>query len=254
MSAEKIIRAQARDKLKHGGWSKVLIALAIVAVFYMIIDCVATLEYIIADAFTLNETTEFVVKVSCGSLVILTAFILSPALLGFFRMLCTENIEYDTNDVVYYFSSFDRYTKALSFVFNFIIRMILPGLLCFSLVIILICIKAFLLKDHMDDGAYTILLVTFIITAFGFTLRYATRYFASFYLMCEDEDKPVSYYFTASKIIMRNHEKDVVKLSNTFLGWIALCVTVLPLLYVLPYYMQAMCISAKWITQISRNG
>lgn len=254
MSAEKIIRAQARDKLKHGGWSKVLIALAIIAVFYMIIDSVATLEYIITDAFALNEFTEFVVKVSCGSLVVLTTFLLSPALLGFFRMLCNDTKEYDTNDVVYYFSTFQRYTKALSYVLSFTVRMILPSLLCFSLVIILICIKAFFLKDFIENTVYQVILVLFIFTAIVFTLRYATRYFLSFYLMCEDEEKPVSYYFTVSKIIMRNHQKDIVKLSNTFTGWIVLCITVLPLLYVLPYYMQAMCISAKWITQLSRNG
>ncbi|MBQ7133272.1 MAG: DUF975 family protein [Ruminococcus sp.] len=254
MSAEKIIRSQAREKLKHGGWSRVLIALAVIAMFYMIIECVATLEYIITDAFTLTETAEFVVKVSCGSLVVLTTFLLSPALLGFFRMLCNDNKEYDTNDVVYYFSSFERYTKALSFVLGFTLRMILPSILCFSLVIILILIKAFFLKDSLGDTEYQVMLVLFIITAFIFTLRYATRYFVSFYLLCEDEDKPVSYYFTVSKIVMRNREKDVVKLSNTFSGWIVLCITVLPLLYVLPYYTQAMCISAKWITQISRNG
>ncbi len=254
MSAEKIIRAQARDKLKHGGWSKVLIALAIIAVFYMIIDSVATLEYIITDAFALNEFTEFVVKVSCGSLVVLTTFLLSPALLGFFRMLCNDTKEYDTNDVVYYFSTFQRYTKALSYVLSFTVRMILPSLLCFSLVIILICIKALFLKDFIENTVYQVILVLFIFTAIVFTLRYATRYFLSFYLMCEDEEKPVSYYFTVSKIIMRNHQKDIVKLSNTFTGWIVLCITVLPLLYVLPYYMQAMCISAKWITQLSRNG
>ncbi len=254
MSAEKIIRAQARDKLKHGGWSKALIALAIVAVFYMIIDCVATLEFIVADAFTLSETTKFITEVLCRSLVILTAFLLSPALLGFFRMLCTDNKEYDTNDVVYYFSSFNRYTKALSFVFGFTVRMILPTIFCFSLVIILVCIKAFFLKDLMGDTEYYIMLALFIFSAVIFTLRYATRYFVSFYLMCEDEKKPVSYYFTASKIIMRYREKDIVKLSNSFTGWIVLCVTVLPMLYVLPYYTQAMCISAKWITQISRNG
>ncbi len=253
MSAEKIIKAQAREKLKNGSWAKALIGLAVIMVMYLILDSLASLQYVFLESFKFTETSEFITKVICGSIITLVAFLLSPVILGYIRMLSSDEKDYDMSDVLYYFSSFDRYTKSISFIFAFVFRMILPTILCFSLVIVYLSLKLFVFKDEMDNIVNDVILVLFIISAVLWTFRYATRYFLSFYMMCNDKEKPLSYYFKTSKIIMKEHEKNVVKLFNSFLGWIALCITVLPLLYVLPYFTQSMCISAKWISMLSRN-
>lgn len=251
MSAKKIIRAQAREKLRVGGWTKALIGLAIIAMMYLIIESIAALESVIINIFALEDTALFITEVACGSVVTLLSFLLSPVILGYIRMLCTDSDDYDISDVFYYFTSFAKYSKAIAFIFSFAFRMIIPTILCFTLVIAWLLIKHFWFSEFTND---TIMLVLFIITAIAFALRYATRYFLSFYLMCKDEEKPISYYFSASKEVMCEHESDIVKLSNTFIGWFLLCITVLPLLYVLPYFVQALCISAKWLSQLSRNG
>ncbi len=253
MSAERIIKAQAREKLKNCGWSKALIGLAVIMVMYLILDSLVALQYVILESFTFTETSEFITKVFCGSIITLIVFLLSPVILGYIRMLSSEEKDYNMSDIIYYFSSFERYSKSISFIFAFVFRMIIPTILCFSLVIVYLSLKIFVFKDEMDNVVYDMTLILFIVSAVLWTFRYAIRYFLSFYLMCNDEEKPLSYYFKTSKIIMQEHEKNVVKLFNTFLGWIALCITVLPLLYVLPYFTQSMCISAKWISMLSRN-
>ncbi|MBQ8860876.1 MAG: DUF975 family protein [Ruminococcus sp.] len=253
MSAEKIIKAQAREKLRNGGWAKALIGLAVITIMYLIIDSLYSFQYVILESFTFTETTEFLINVVCGSIITLIVFMLSPVILGYIKMLCDENSDYDMSNVLYYFSNFKRYRMAISFIFSFVFRMILPTVLCFSLVIIYLSLKLFIFKEEMNNTFNDVTLVLFIISAILWTLRYSNRYFLSFYLMSEDENKPISYYFNTSKLIMCGHESDVVKLFNSFLGWIALSFTVLPLLYVLPYFAQSMCISAKWISKLSRN-
>lgn len=251
MSAEKIIRTQAREKLKVGGWTKALIGLAVLAMVYLIIESLAAPKYVIIETFALENTALFITEVACNSFITLSVFLLSPVVLGYIKMLCTDNDDYDTNDIFYFFSSFKRYAKALAFVFSFVFRMIIPTILCFLIVIAYLLIKHFLFPQFSQD---TVIIVIFAITAVIWTLRYATRYFLSFYLLCKDENKPIPSCFSDSKEVMTEHTSDVVKLSNTFLGWLLLCITVLPLLYVLPYYLQSMCISAKWLSQLSRNG
>lgn len=253
MSTEQIIKSQAREKLKNSGWSKALIGLAVILIMYMIIESIATIETIILDTFSLTEKAQFITKVLCGSAVTASVFLLSPIVLGYLKMLCTDDKDYNMNDVVYYFSSFKRYSKAIAFIFSFVFRMIIPTILCFSLVIALFVIKNFWLKEAFDNTIYNLTLILFVITSILWTLRYSLKYFISFYLMCCDENKAISYYFNTSKAVMREHNVDVVRLFNRFWGWIILCITVLPLIYVLPYFTQTMCISAKWLSQLSRN-
>ena len=49
MSIEKTVRYQGRKKLKEYGWVKALVGLAMLAVFYMIIESVAYCELILLD-------------------------------------------------------------------------------------------------------------------------------------------------------------------------------------------------------------
>lgn len=254
MSAEKIIKSQSREKLKHGGWAKALIGLGIIAIFYMIIESVASVEYYLLDAYEFSENVEFIIKVASGSVVTIAVFLLSPVVLGYLRMMYTNNKEYDPSDIVYFFKGFKKYCKSVAFVFAYAMRMIVPFLLCFSPVFGLIAVKYFLFEDIMSETTYTTGLVLFVLISTVNLLIYNIRYFVSILLLSEDDTKPLSYYFRTSKNIMRGHYNNVMKLTFSFYGWILLCITVLPALYVIPYMTQAYCISGKWITELSRNG
>ena len=254
MSAEKILKAQARDKLKYGGWAKALFALAILVIVFMIIESLAYIPYYFVDILKPDSTIEFIIEVAGGTIATIVALLLSPFVLGFFRMFYSDDRDYSLNDVMYYFSSGKHYAKAISFVLTFIVKMFIPTLL-YSLFPITHYVAHYLILDGqpMDIGAKSSF-IFLIIIAVLFTLRHSIRYFVSILLLCENECEKTSYYFTTSKEIMRHHEKDVVKLILSFFWWILSSITGLPALYVIPYISQAMCLSGKWLTQLSRNG
>ena len=48
---------------------------------------------------------------------------------------------------------------------------------------------------------------------------------------------------------MKQRTGDVAKLIFSFTPWMLLGLLVLPLLYVIPYITQSLCVSAKWLTK-----
>lgn len=247
MSAEKIVRTQARSTLKENGLVKALIGLGMLATFYMIIEGVAFTETYIVNVFKLSDTLEFIVSVGIRSITTLLVILLCPAVLGYLKMMYTDKKEYEMSEVVYYFSKFRLYSRSVAFIFSYILRMFLPALLFFLPVFILIG-----LNFYTKVPAFEVLLwILCILSTVGLVV-YSLKYFVSIKLFC-DEDLSVKECFKTSKKMMDGNSKNVIRLFLSFTPWILLCITVLPLLYVVPYITQAMCISGKWIIELSRN-
>ena len=254
MSAEKIVKAQARQRLKEGGFSKVLFSFAIIVVCFMITECVASVESVLVDALHPSEAIKFVITVAVRSIVVAVAILLSPSVLSYFKMLYSDKKEYDISDAVYYFSNFKAYTRAVRFSFAYIVRMIIPAVVCYLPVAIVVAVDKYAFHGFMDGKVYTLTCCILLILSTFALVVYSTRYYVAIKLFCDDESQPISRCFVGSKIIMYGHTGDVLKLGFSFIFWILLCILVMPILYVLPYFTQAMCISGKWITQLTRNG
>ena len=247
MSTEKIVRTQGREKLKKNGLAKALIGLSVLAVFYLIVESIAYCEGVILE-LTGNDA-DFFVSVVCRSVTTLCALLLSPSILGYFKMMYNEADEYEMSDVIYYFLSFKNYTKAVTFIFSYILRIAIPALVCFLPTLV----YAFYIQ-YSNTSAPAFVIVALVIVSSILLLLYSIKYFLSIKLFCDDDSKNLSYYFTTSKVIMRNHRWDVVKLTLSFSLWFLLCITILPMIYVIPYYVQTMCISGKWFYELSRDG
>ena len=247
MSKEKIVRLQGREKLKKSGFAKALIGFAMLAVFYLAVESVAYCEVII-QALT-GDNAEILVSVICRSVTTLCALLLTPSILGYLKMMYSEKDEYEMSDIVYYFCSFKKYAKAVTFIFSYVMRMALPALACFFPTLLY-----FIYIDYKKAEVSLYILIALIVFSSLLLLLYSIKYYLSVKLFCDDDSKNISYYFSTSKVIMRNHRWDVVKLTLSFSLWFLLCVTVLPMIYVVPYYVQTMCISGKWFYELSRDG
>ncbi len=254
MSAEKTIKAQARQRLKEGGFSKVLFSFAVIVVCFMIVECVASVESVLIDALHPGETLKLFITVAVRSIAVAVAILLSPSVLSYFKMLYSDKKEYDIIDAVYYFQNFKVYIKAVKFSFAYIVRMIIPAVVCYLPVAIVMAVDRYAFHGFMDNKVYTFTYYILLILSTVALVVYMTRYFVAIKVFCDDEGQPIQKCFAASKIIMNGHTGDVLKLVLSFTLWILLCITVLPILYVLPYFTQAMCISGKWITQLTRIG
>lgn len=253
MSAEKTIRYQARQKLKSYGWSKALYSLAVLAIFYMLFEGFSYSETILLNAFD-NSAFDFIIKVSCRSVAIIVFILLSPCVMGYIKMLYGENGEYDISDVIYFFKDFKTYFKSIAFIFSYILRMIIPAVLCFLPVFAFIAIKTYLFDNSMNETVFNITLVVLTVLSTVGLLIYSIKYFLSLKLFCKNQQQKLKYYFETSDNLMFGKSKQVIKLGLSFTPWILLSITVLPLLYTIPYISQAMCISGKWLYEVSRNG
>lgn len=247
MSKEKIVRLQGREKLRKNGLAKALIGFGMLAVFYLIIESISYCEFILLD-YTGNNA-EFLISVICRSVTTLCGLLLMPSVLGYLKMMYTEKDEYEMSDVTYYFSSFKNYSKAVTFIFSFILRLAIPGFIFFSPVI------AYIVYININKETISPYIIgALIVVSSILLLLYSIKYFLSVKLFCDDDSKNCGYYFSTSKMIMRNHRWDVVKLTLSFSLWFLLCITILPMIYVVPYFTQTMCISGKWLYELSRDG
>lgn len=250
MNAESIIKTQARGILKHN-FPKAIIALAIVFVPYYIIDGTTTVISCLVPQFVADEDLSMLLIYSIGYPVeIIMGFLFSPIINGyiraFYKAAYSESI--DLKDVFYYFGS-GRYIDALGLNIRVILRMLLPALILFSpLIAYVIIIQIFapdFTKSFLYSDFYFILAVLSTIT----TTLYSLRYFAVYTVSADNPQFTPKQVFYYNKIIMQNRTGSAAKLIFSFWPWLLLCLLILPMLYVIPYMTQSLCVSAKWMTK-----
>ncbi len=256
MSAEKIIRMQARQKLRNNGFAKALFGFAVIMLFFMLFQTVFSFVVIIAEellSVTAFESMYVYIELAVIVLGVIMLWLICPVFLGYLKMMYSDNDDYELSDVLYFFENFYKYKKALKFTFSFIIRMILPFILFYLPATFLSLLTSFV-DGFADSTVYRITNNSLIICSTIALLIYMQQYFLSFRIFCDNQDHKCSYYFYTSKILMRNNIKRVTKLLFSFTPWLLLCVTILPVLYVFPYITQALCISGNHISKLSRDG
>lgn len=252
MSAESIIKSQARKKLSKNGWTKPVFALGVLLVFFMFVDVIANTGVLLLDLFENNSTLTLIIKIAYSVATVLVMLLLSPALFGFFRMFYTES-EYEMDDLLYYFKSFKRYLKCILFVFSYILRVFVPAVVLFIPVAGLYAIDRFVFDYTMNVFLYNSTFVFLVVLSLFALYIYSTKYFLSIKFFCEPDTNGINYCFKQSKKLMKGMQGRVIKLFISFIPWMLLCITVVPAIYVIPYITQSMCISGKWIYQLSRN-
>lgn len=250
MSAEAIIKSQARGILKHN-FVKAIIALAIICVPYYIIDGTTTVISCLVPQFVSDEHLSMLIVYSVGYPVeVILGFLYSPIINGyvraFYQAAYSENI--DLKDVFYYFES-GRYGNALSLNIRLVIRMLFPVLILYSPVIAFDIIAANLAADVTASVLYVDFRFILVVLSTITTTLYSLRYFTVFTVSADNPQFTPKQVFQYNKYIMKNRTANAAKLIFSFTPWILLCLLILPMLYVIPYMTQSLCVSAKWMTK-----
>lgn len=256
MSAEKIIRMQARQKLSNNGFAKAIFSFAVIMIFFMLFQTTFSFVVLITDEL-LPEINDDTIYGYINLALLFIGFVLlwltSPVILGYIKMFSGDNDDYEFSDVFYFFCGFHRYFKALKFSLSFIMRLILPFIL-FFLPVVILSVIGLSVEGLTDNTVYKIANNSLIICATLAVIVYSLQYFLSFRLFCNDQQHNISSYFRTSKLQMYTNISRVTKLLASFIPWLLLCITVLPILYVVPYMTQSLCVCAKHISELSRNG
>lgn len=250
MSAESIIKSQARGILKQN-YVRAIMALLIICIPFAIIDGTTTVISCLVPQFVTDEMTSMILVYSIGYPVeVILGLLFSPIINGyiraFYKAAYTEKI--DMKDVFFYFGS-GHYIDALGLNVRLILRMLLPTLILFSPLIAYGIITSAFAPDFAKTviyyDFYFILAVLSTIT----TVLYSLRYFTVFTVSADNPDFSPKQVFQYNKYIMKNRTGSAAKLIFSFTPWILLCLLILPMLYVIPYMTQSLCVSAKWMTK-----
>lgn len=163
------------------------------------------------------------------------------------------NGNYDINDIFYYFKD-KHYKKALQLNLLFLLRMIIPFIIAFLIPNIFSILSNRFLPENFTKSIwfYDIVFLLTVVAVFLLVL-YMIKYFSVYTLFIEYPDMPANKYFSYSKRIMHNNTKKIRDLIFSFIPWLLLCLTILPLIYVVPYITQSLCISSKWINNLYKE-
>ena len=253
MSAEAIIKQQARSILKNN-YPRAIIALLIVLLPYYIIDGTTTAISFTVMNFVSDESLAQVLVYSIGYPVeIIMGILYSPVINGYIRAYyrAAYSNTIDLNDVFFCFGR-GQYGKTLRLNLNIILRMFFPILLFYSPLIVYEILSVNVFSDEFyGTNLYHNFYFLLSVLSTTVTVLYSLRYYTVFTVSADNPQFTPKQVFAYNKYIMNNRTGSAAKLVFSFIPWMLLCLLVLPLLYVVPYMTQSLCVSRKWMTKAS---
>lgn len=254
LSPQAIVRAQARKALQHK-YAKAVAALvtALLPVFLIdtatvVLICVFSILWTDSDlAGILSFAVLIPVQVILGVL-------LSPFINGYIRVYYRNALtdEMDFKDLWYYFDR-ERYSHTLQLNLSFILRLVLPGFLFYLPLIIYEVVSLNMKNNFYGSMLYNDFYFLLAVMSTVILTLYSLKYFTVFTLHIENEDLSIGELFQSSRRIMSSQSADAAKLIFSYTPWMLLCLTILPMLYVVPYMTQGLCIGAKWMTRAAKE-
>ena len=251
LSAEAIIKQQARAALKHNHVRAIIALIITLIPLYMIDGTTTVISCAVAKAVPDNETMQGILVYGLGyTAEFVIGFMLSPVINGYIRAFYRNGYTHDMDlkDLFYYFEN-GRYAKTLGLNIRFILRMLLPMLLLYLPLIIYEAVCSYMGGDFYGSVIYCDFFFLLAVLSTVTTTLYSLKYFTVFTVCVDNENLMPNGVFAYSKYIMKNKTGSAAKLIFSFTPWLLLCLLILPMLYVIPYMTQSLCIAAKWMTK-----
>ena len=254
MSPQAAVRAQARDALRHR-YAPAILGFTVLVLLYTVADGVSACFMFLFMSFISDEAVITALSVVVvWPVMIVISVLLSPLINGYIRMFYRNALtdRMDPADLYYYMTR-GRYARTLRLNLSFLLRMLLPAVLFF----LPVTIYEFICQSYAADFCGSVLYVDFffilcVLSVILVTL-YSLKYFLVFSLYTENESLSNNSLFTMSRLIMRAHGTSAAKLIFSYTPWMLLCLTVLPMFYIVPYMTQGLCIGAKWMSRTFDN-
>lgn len=162
-------------------------------------------------------------------------------------------------DIFGWYGSGRLYLKSLLLGLDIGVRSLLWGLLTCGLPLVLLGAAHYYsagidLNANLSGAEVQNVLIAGILVIFGFLLLIggallflylASRYVLACFLMVEDNSRGVNEVVRDSIKYTRSYRWEITKFQLSYLGWAILCIAVIPLLYVVPYYTSSLSMLAK---------
>lgn len=257
MSAEGMVKSQARGVLRSSNWGKALVGFFTVLTLPVLALTISSF----ADFFSTSKDSavdmqSVIIVFAVDILAVCAILFLSPLYYGYCRFMyhLANGDDAQVSTIFTYFESIRMYGRAISYGISVISRYIECGLLC--AVPAIICGAAWIMLGRNPDlnlftPALGVLSVISIIGGAILLFIVTRRYYLATYLFVMDKyDTAPSQCLKKSKVMMLGNVTKAVKLTLSYIPWFALCFFVIPWFYVYPYYKTATGVSAKWLIEM----
>lgn len=177
-------------------------------------------------------------------------FITLPLFLGVFKWFSkmAEKEKQSVLNMFYFFSSFTRYKNAVKLWLGLFVRFALFSFLSMiPFIAISILMNPMLYRifgismPEILSYFWSINLAVFIIGGV-LTFLLMMRYFPVFTLVCNNDNILINQAIKNSKKISKGYRSVVIYFILSFVGWGVLCWLIIPVLFVLPYFMVSFAI------------
>lgn len=185
---------------------------------------------------------------------LLAVFMILPIALGLFRYFWRFLFEVDDNPVAifYYFSSLSIYKRALSLILNLLFKTVLYSVLInLPKFILFMMSKGFVYEfigmpipvwsANLSAVAMILGVISSIVVFFVLA-----RYYIAPVIFVADDNIDAQEAMHMSTIIAKKSAMDFYYLILSFFGWFLLCVTVVPIIFVLPYFIVSYLVHVRF--------
>jgi uncharacterized membrane protein len=201
---------------------------------------------------------------------VLTYFIMMPLLLGMLEWYwnLTDGKKTNVGDIFAWYGSGRLYGKSLLFGLNVGVRTLLWGILTCGLPYVMIYAGYYyasgidIYRTGVSEGEaqrfviYALLMLLGILLLLGGLLLFVyifSRYIPAFFMMAEDNERKVRDVVKQSIAYSRPYRWEYTKFALSYIGWFLLCIAMLPLIFVVPYFFSALSIFTKHIIYSQRS-
>lgn len=258
-----------KQNAKHalgGQWGRAIAIMVISWIPYMLFNA---LEYGIRGAIGEPEYVGGNVNITVLSsittlLILLLMFIvLTPVQQGVLRWYYrrTSGSDEPVSDLFYYFEAAGSYFKSLWLHFQIGVRMFLWTILLAALPLTGTVIVGMTFGVGRGGRLHgTIALIMGLLTIVWIILLSLVlsiinmRYFLAPYLLAEHPDKKASRLICQSVKLTKGHKGSLFLFSLSFVGWLLLCIFIIPAFFVIPYINISMAMYARYLIQLGEGG
>lgn len=236
------LKLSARKKLSGGNLS---LCAGAVLISFMVFAGSGFLGYFAAGLLgniPALENSGFFLTAANTAVSLTAALLLSPVLLGCFRIFFTAAIG-ERPLLLYLFTYMEKglYRKALCFNFFLFIKLFLNFVLSFFALFAAVFVFAFFDLGNIIPPIVLVIIISlltvlgvFLFLLFSASLAYAPLDFIRF------PNAGALPHFRRSKNICQKHRFDILVLFISFIPWILLSWLVIPILWTAPYFFTAM--------------
>lgn len=283
MFTESKIKMQAKQNLSKNNWS---VAVAVTILFMGFSSIIPLFESLLVNIFNLgaghmklaglyfnNQVIYEYISGNIGIKILIVWFLITlisalmivfigwPLSLGILHWsyLVANGKDAFFCEIFKYYKTKELFLKAINTQFLVCIRVIFWITICLipSIVIFFVVGNLEVLNNdiiYLNGILFSISLSSiFFILGIIVAGLISLRYFLVPYFIVADDNESARNSITESISLMKKRHFDVLKLIITFIPWMLSCFFILPIIYVLPYFMVSLAISAKWIIITNNN-